>query len=136
MSFITYHFTILRWGSPENLMKSAYLVSQGYANLCKHSVRELNPGTRLFKFNYYYDPSNCHPYQFLEICIPLYNGPIGLIQKGHIKDILAMGEAENSKNKQLWEIFFKDFVNAPYIKNLCDEWPIDAKSAVTFEKCI
>ncbi len=25
----------LRWGSPENLMKSAYLVAQGYANFCK-----------------------------------------------------------------------------------------------------
>ncbi len=25
----------LRWGSPENPMKSAYLVSQGYANFCK-----------------------------------------------------------------------------------------------------
>ena len=29
--------------------------------------------------------SNCHPYQFLEICIPLCNDPIGLIQKGHLK---------------------------------------------------
>ena len=26
---------ILRWGSPENPMKSAYLVAQGYANFCK-----------------------------------------------------------------------------------------------------
>ncbi len=25
----------LRWGSPENPMKSAYLVAQGYANICK-----------------------------------------------------------------------------------------------------
>ena len=25
----------LRWGSPENPMKSAYLVAQGYANFCK-----------------------------------------------------------------------------------------------------
>ena len=31
------------------------------------------------------DVSNCHPYQFLEICIPLCNDPIGLIQKGHLK---------------------------------------------------
>ncbi len=28
--------------------------------------------------------SYCHPYQFLEICIPLCNDPIGLIQKGHL----------------------------------------------------
>ncbi len=36
----------------------------------------------------YRDASNCYPYQFLEICIPLCNDPIGLIQKGHLK--LAM----------------------------------------------
>ncbi len=33
------------------------------------------------------DVSNCHSYQFLEICIPLCNDPIGLIQKGHLKNI-------------------------------------------------
>ena len=31
------------------------------------------------------DGPNCHPYHFLEICIPLCNNPIGLIQKGHLK---------------------------------------------------
>ncbi len=81
--------TLLRWGSPENPMKFAYLVAQGYANFCKmvsmviiHVTRFritpqiLNLGT-----------SHCHPYQFLEICIPLCNAPIGLIQKGHLNDI-------------------------------------------------
>ncbi len=35
-----------RWGSPENPMKSAYLVAQGYANICKigpTSLGQLNP---------------------------------------------------------------------------------------------
>ena len=60
----------LRWGSPENPMQSAYLVVQGYANICKMVYR---------------DASNCYAYQFLEICIRLCNDPIGLIQKGHLK---------------------------------------------------
>ena len=84
-------FLSLRWGSPENPMKSAYLVVQGYANFCKmvsmviihvprfRELLVLDPESR--------DVSNCHPYQFLEICIPLCNNPIGLIQKGHLKHV-------------------------------------------------
>ncbi len=78
----------LRWGSPEIPMKSAYLVAQAYANFCKmvlmviilvpkFRILVLDPESR--------DGSNCHPYQSLEICIPLCNNPIGLIQKGHLK---------------------------------------------------
>ena len=32
---LTIQLVSLRWGSPENPMKSAYLVVQGYANFCK-----------------------------------------------------------------------------------------------------
>ncbi len=72
---------VLRWGSPENPMKSAYLVAQGYANICKMVSMGIIHSE-------YGDASNCYPYQFLEICIPLCNDPIGLIQVGHLKDII------------------------------------------------
>ena len=68
---------ILRWGSPENPMKSAYPVAQGYANICKMVSMVIR------------DASNCYAYQFLEICIPLCNDPIGLIQKGHLKAMVS-----------------------------------------------
>ncbi len=39
---------VLRWGSPEKLMKPAYLVAQGYANFFKMvSMVILNLGRRL-----------------------------------------------------------------------------------------
>ena len=66
----------LRWGSPENPMKSAYLVVQGYANICIMVSMVIDPESR--------DVSNCHLYHFLEICITLCNNPYGLIQKGHL----------------------------------------------------
>ena len=72
---------MLRWGSPENPMKSAYLVhvvAQGYANICKMVSMVI------IHVPEYRDASNCYAYQFLEICIPLCNDPIGLIQKGHL----------------------------------------------------
>ncbi len=33
------------------------------------------------------EASNCPPYQFFKVCIPLWNEPIGLIKKGHLKNI-------------------------------------------------
>ncbi len=41
------------------------------------------------------DVSNCHPYQFLEICIPLCNDLIGLIQKGHLNILLLSDEEKD-----------------------------------------
>ena len=74
----------LRWGSPENPMKSAYLVAQGNANFCKMVCILNQVSCSKYQARYV---SNFHPYPFLEICIPLCNGPIGLIQKGHLKTI-------------------------------------------------
>ncbi len=77
--YSTYSLYSLRWGSPENPMKSAYLVEQGYANICKMV------SIVIIHVPIYRDASNCYHYQFLEICISLCNDPIGLIQKGHLK---------------------------------------------------
>ncbi len=63
-------------------MKSAYLVAQGYANICKMVsivILVLDPEYR--------NASNCYPYQFFEICIPLCNDHIGPIQKGHLNNL-------------------------------------------------
>ncbi len=69
---------LLRWGSPENPMKSAYLVAQGYANFCKmvlmviiHFV--LDPESR--------DVSNCHPYQSpdYETSVDLWSDTIAMV---------------------------------------------------------
>ncbi len=47
-----------------------------------------------------------------------------------------MGEANNSKNQQLRDILFNNSVNTPSLENLLfDQRSIDAKSAVTPEKC-
>ncbi len=40
---------------------------------------------RVCKFLESRDVPKCHPYQFLQICIPQCNDPIGLIRKGHLK---------------------------------------------------
>ncbi len=66
-------------------MKSAYLVAQGYANICK-MVSRVIIHVPIFR-----DASNCYPYHFLEICIPLCNDPVRLIQKGHLNFIIAYG---------------------------------------------
>ena len=87
-------------------MKSAYLVAQGYANICKmvsmviiHIQRFCN----IFRELLVLDPesrdsSDCHPYQFLEICIPLCNDPIGLIQKGCLNNSSTEREHQSSNS--------------------------------------
>ncbi len=42
-------------------------------------------GHKGMQISVYRGVSNCSPHQFWEICIPLCNDPIGLIQKGHLK---------------------------------------------------
>ncbi len=41
----------------------------------------------------------CHPYQFLKICIPLCNDPIGLIQKGHLKVCFLVTQTLTSEGR-------------------------------------
>ena len=49
------------------------------------------------------DGSNCHPYQFLEICIPLCNDPIRLIQKGHLNyDISQSPMGKSFRVSTVW----------------------------------
>ncbi len=78
---------VLRWGSSENPMKSAYLVAQGYANFCK--MVSINPSScrRLWTKSI---PSNT---------VPLCNDPIGLIQKGHLNHISNFCRAPPFPNK-------------------------------------
>ncbi len=60
--------------------------------------------------------SNCHPYQFLEICIALCNNPIGLIQKNHLRFprstgllrchfITTSSDSISMENDSCWWIF-------------------------------
>ncbi len=69
-------------------MKSAYLVAQGYANICK-MVSMVIFRVLLALDSEYRDASNCYPYQFLEICIPLCNEPIGFSPKPHLKTFIT-----------------------------------------------
>ncbi len=98
---MTVHTTVLkntlelRWDLPYTQAKSPYLVFRGYANFCK-MVWMTNLHLPRFRIKHRkfseipkmvsMDVSNCYPYQFLEICIPLCNDPIRIIQKGHLKD--------------------------------------------------
>ncbi len=59
-------------------MKSAYIVMQGYAQFCK-MISMVIIGVCLIAILT----------NFLEICIPLCNDPIGLIQKGHLNSFAS-----------------------------------------------
>ncbi len=65
-------------------MKSPYIYILFQVNHAQGLCTFLHPKRILVVDPESRDVPNCHPYQFLEISIPLCNDPIRLIQKGHL----------------------------------------------------